>query len=198
MKLGARVCVDPGHGGNDPGATAGHVRESDLNLIFGRELGAKLINAGAKVAMTRTTDVLPGGRGKDAALMERCRIANTFRAVCFVSVHFNYSDDPHASGFQVFHAKGSLRGAALAHSVNRAVTGGEPHGHVYPDDSPQDGNRRLAVLRHTAMPAILIEFGFVSNVEDVRKARDSQERAAVLNAVVAGIDAWLKAQPLAG
>lgn len=199
MMSSRRICVDPGHGGVDPGADSHGVLEKTLALQYGLSLSSLLKAVGAAVIVTRTQDILPGFlTNKDAALMERCNIANNFKAECFVSLHFNASDNPSARGLQVFYAKGSTKGQALANAVYEATTCDKLHTGVHSDQTPEDGNRRLAVLRYTKMPAILIEFGFITNDRDRVDAQDGVKRAAVLNNVVLGIDTWLKTVPLVG
>src|SRR5690606_41106266 len=107
--------IDPGHGGTDPGAVAGGVRESDVALAHALAIGAALQAAGVAVLYTRAEDV---GR----TLASRARAANDAGAACFVSIHCNasVSTDPH--GFQIFHATGSERGEALARAIHDRVT----------------------------------------------------------------------------
>lgn len=90
-----RIVVDPGHGGKDPGAVRSRVREKDLNLAVSKELFKLLKKGGFEVKITRDTDTF-------IALSERSRIANTFKADLFVSVHTNASKNKQANGFQVY------------------------------------------------------------------------------------------------
>ncbi|MEM9032014.1 MAG: N-acetylmuramoyl-L-alanine amidase, partial [Pseudomonadota bacterium] len=75
-----RVMLDPGHGGIDPGAEAGGLREADLALTFAGELRGVLEEAGYHVAMTREDD-------RYVPLRTRVSLARGFRADVLVSLH---------------------------------------------------------------------------------------------------------------
>ncbi len=90
-----RIVVDPGHGGKDPGAVRGKYREKDWNLAVGNELAKLLKKGDFEVKSTRDTDVF-------ITLSDRSKIANTFKADLFVSVHVNSTTNAKANGFQVY------------------------------------------------------------------------------------------------
>lgn len=78
------LVIDPGHGGDKPGAIGKHSKEKDLTLSIAKKFG-KLVEDNypdVKVVYTRTTDV-------DVALAERANIANRAKADLFVSIHIN-------------------------------------------------------------------------------------------------------------
>ncbi len=90
------VVLDPGHGGIDPGAENGGVREADLMLMVARSLKESLIRAqGFEVVLTRTEDVF-------VPLETRISIARAARADVFISLHADALPEGHASGARVF------------------------------------------------------------------------------------------------
>jgi N-acetylmuramoyl-L-alanine amidase len=91
-----RVTVDPGHGGDDPGAT-GLVQEKEVTLVIARQLAA-LLRAGlrADVTLTRTGD-------ESVPLEDRTRRANLARADLFVSIHANASARRAARGVETYY-----------------------------------------------------------------------------------------------
>jgi len=104
--LHLHVVLDPGHGGNDPGAIGPDgVKEKDVNLAVCRRLKGFLEGRGAKVTMTR-------GGDEFIELEDRAVIASTVGADILVSVHANASPDDGASGFEVFYLpeSGKTRG----------------------------------------------------------------------------------------
>ena len=103
---GKIICVNPGHGGSDPGA-CGDLRESDMNLTVALRLGQLLSERGAQVIYTRTTDVR-------VPLSDRPVIANNAGADLFISIHHNGSSDPNASGTCAICYPGSDAGIRLA------------------------------------------------------------------------------------
>lgn len=79
------ICIDPGHGGNDPGYQFGSNDEKKYTLLLAQEVRAELKAAGFKVTTTRTTDV-------KIPLEERAAIAHRQGADLFISLHFNASE----------------------------------------------------------------------------------------------------------
>jgi N-acetylmuramoyl-L-alanine amidase len=91
------VAIDPGHGGQDPGAIGPTgKREKDVTLAIGREL-ARQINAtpGLKAYMTRDTDVF-------IPLNRRAQLARAAKADIFVSVHADAAENRSANGSSVY------------------------------------------------------------------------------------------------
>lgn len=113
------IAIDPGHGGQDPGAVglAGN-REKDVTLAISREL-ARQINAtpGLKAFLTRDADMyIPLGN--------RARLARTAKADMFISIHADAAENRSARGSSVYVL--SLKGASsqrarwLADKENRS------------------------------------------------------------------------------
>lgn len=192
------IMIDPGHGGArigggaglDVGATAAGYREADVALAHADQLASTLsARPGTVVRLTRT------GPSATLRLRDRVRAATDAGAQAFISVHGNASGNPDARGAQVFHARGSVRGEALARAIARAaepVTGSAVR--VFPDQSAACGNRRLYVLRRTPMPAVLVELGFLTNADERALLLDPAYRARLSGAIAAGIGAWLDAE----
>lgn len=99
---GVRVVVlDAGHGGNDPGAVYGGVKEKDLTLKIVLRLGKKIEQGmpGVKVVYTRTTDkALAPTKIED--LQKRADIANKAEGDLFLSVHVNAAKSTSAKGVE--------------------------------------------------------------------------------------------------
>ncbi len=100
MKAGMRplvVAIDPGHGGQDPGAIGpSGKREKDVTLAVAREL-ARQVNAtpGLKAYLTRDTDVF-------IPLPMRAKKARAAGADIFISIHADAAENRSASGSSVF------------------------------------------------------------------------------------------------
>ena len=93
-----RVALDPGHGGIDPGAEDGDLREADLMLAFARELKEALLRTGRfDVVMTRNSDDF-------VPLQDRMTLARRARADVFLSLHADSlaEDAGVASGMTVY------------------------------------------------------------------------------------------------
>lgn len=98
------VVIDPGHGGNDPGAVGWRgVKEKDLCLEIARKAAARINSVpGFKAFLTRKGDYF-------VSLGRRVRIAREYKADLFVSIHANDARNKSARGTEVFFL--SLSGA---------------------------------------------------------------------------------------
>lgn len=158
------VCLDPGHGGRDPGATAHALRESDIALAYALETARELERRLIAPVLTRRTDVdLAPGKGwpdpgKGVDLDARCDIANAAQANAFVSFHCN-AGRASANGCWVLHAKGSAHGAKLARYIFDELAkipglpDSDPEREVYSDASPAVGWTSRAAQLLASKPA---------------------------------------------
>ena len=90
------IVLDPGHGGLDPGAVVGNLREADLMLLLALELKEALIRTqGINVAMTRTGDTYP-------TLSDRLRFTNRNQADLFISLHADSVSEGDARGTTIY------------------------------------------------------------------------------------------------
>ena len=177
-----KIVIDAGHGGSDSGATGNGMAEKNLTLAI--VLAAKRSfdrDNRFQVSYTRTSDTYP-------SLSQRANLANNKNADMFLCVHIN-SASASAHGTETLWNKSrnsvtqkkGLTSKTLAKAMQSgavAATGFTNRGLV---DRPG-----LYVLKHTKMPACLIEYGFISNkTESARmKANTSAYGKALYKAVV--------------
>ncbi len=147
------IVLDPGHGGRDPGAIGpSGLREADVNLRLASILKRRLERA-YRVYMTRN------GPAIGVSLSARCALANTEQADVFIALHCNSATNRDACGAETYHHPASAQGRALAERIQRGLVA----------LGLKDRGVRTAefyVLRHTNMPAVLVELGFISNPGD--------------------------------
>ncbi|MFD2170989.1 N-acetylmuramoyl-L-alanine amidase family protein [Tumebacillus lipolyticus] len=161
------ICIDPGHGGYDPGACADGVREKEITLQIGLQLRDLLRQAGFQVIMTRDSDASPGGyRQIDADLRERCRISNTAGANVFLSLHVNAGGGRGAELY-VYEDGGAIAKLAKGVIHNVATICGT-HGQAVRDGGPNGTG--FAVICKTEADAMLLEIGFIDS-EDLPKIK---------------------------
>lgn len=166
-----RICVDPGHGGGDPGAIGNGLLEKDVTLDVALRLGQLLADDTAdgsgggawEVLLTRTSDVF-------VSLLERVTLANAFGADSFVSIHANAFGDPAANGTETY---------AFAEGTTAALLRDAIHARMLEAWGLTDRGTKTAnfyVLVNTAMPASLSEMGFVTNPGDALLLGDPSAR----------------------
>jgi len=167
------VVIDAGHGGHDRGGIPGQrIAEKDMTLDVALRLRNILSANGYHVVMTRSSDVF-------VPLGGRVAIANSYRNAVFVCIHFNATGRSGASGIETyFYSRESL---PLASAVHYYVTGGAP--------SANRGVRRRGyyVLRKTAIPAVLVECGFLTNPTEAAYAQSAGYRQKLADEIAAGI-----------
>lgn len=183
-----KICIDPGHGGNDSGAGGPTgLEEASVALDLSSKLSDALNEIGVDTILTREDDTF-------IELGERCDIANEWEADYFVSVHLN-SNGPTAIGIETLYK--SENGKKLAAPVHEALieaTADVDRGLKYRDN--------LYVLNGTNMPAILVEVGFISHPDTEEQFRSEGYREVVVGAIVdglakyLGIDSGEKSEPL--
>lgn len=155
------VCVDPGHGGDDQGASWEGRLEKEDNLDMALALRAALEERNIYVVMTRDGD-------DTLTLAERVEQAETEQADLYISLHRNYAEQS-ACGVEVWVSEQcSATSEELARRVDSALVGvgvQRDRGVRYGSES---GQGDYYVLSHTTMPAILVELGFLQDEEDNR------------------------------
>ena len=178
------IVVDPGHGGARPGAVYPNAEgvdiiERDLTLAISLKLRDRLLEAGYNVVMTRETDI-------DVDLYERAEIANAVNADLFVSVHCNASGTvPTYQGIYTYYFPDSKRGEKLARTIQPplcALTGAIDRG---------VSKANFVVLRETEMCAVLVETGFMSNVEELTRLCDPEYQEKVAWGIAEGVIQYL-------
>ncbi|MEE4153899.1 MAG: N-acetylmuramoyl-L-alanine amidase [Erythrobacter sp.] len=124
------VVIDPGHGGRDPGASGGGVREKDLVLAMGLGLRKLLLEAGGiRVAMTREDDRL-------ISLVERMEIARRLEADLFISIHADSAgQSSDVSGASVYTLSNEASSEAAARFAARENSADRLNGVVVEDTS---------------------------------------------------------------
>ncbi len=169
----AKVFLDAGHGGHDPGALGNSLREKDIVLSVTLKIGKILANHGVTVGYSRTTDVF-------LESADRAARANNFGANEFLSIHCNAFGDTSAKGVETYGYPGNTTGANLAKTIQDSIIASG----VY---TVNRGTKTadFAVLRLTNMPAALVELAFITNSQDADILRNRQDDLAV--AVAKGI-----------
>jgi len=167
----SKIVIDAGHGGHDPGAVGKRSKEKDNVLNVAKRLKVLLESYGHTVRLSRSTDVF-------LTLSERARLANNWNADYFVSLHDNAATAS-ATGFETFIHNGPVQSKTTG--FQSAI-----HDAIIKEIGIRDrGKKRanFAVLRETRMPAVLIEYAFISNTNDESILINEVEKLAQLTAL---------------
>jgi N-acetylmuramoyl-L-alanine amidase len=190
---GKKIMVDAGHGGSDPGAQGpGGGRETDVNLAVATKLKDKLVDLGADVRMTRTTDsnvAYPGASQKEE-LEARVALANSWPAEVFISVHSNSAANAAAHGTETYHSRNASQASKdLAKNV---------HAELVTATGFRDRGVKAAgfhVITHTTMPAILVETGFISNAVEEQHMLNPEVQDRMAAAISNGVEKTFFSNP---
>lgn len=173
MAKPVRLFIDPGHGGKDPGAVSGGLKESDSNLRISKYVAESAKRQGWAVKMSRTTD-------KFVPLPVRPKMANQWKATDFVSIHSNSTGSKMLGNATIWRTRS---GGALGHEISREINKLTP----YKDIGNYKDNRGLAVLRGAKMDATLVEVLSVSPAEERKVLKTPSMQRAYAEAIVRGI-----------
>ena len=171
------VCLDPGHGGRDPGALGITTQEKANNLIFCLKLGGELQRHGVLVKYTRTTDkdFCSGSFSDVIDLENRIIIAKSYNPDIFISCH-NNSFNKNAKGLETFCYKFGGTDQKLANDIHSKLS-------TLPFSNRGVKSGNLYVLRKfdkTSTDACLIEYGFIDSEEKL--ILDNMNNAVILAA----------------
>ena len=185
---GKTIAIDPGHGGNDAGAIGpSGVTEKSVTLRVALELADLLEAEGAKVVMTRKTDRTVSSKGAAASAVEelqaRCDIANRSGADIFISIHADSFTNPSARGTTgYYYESGGQKSQRLADCVRRAL--------CEQIRTPSRGTQpcNFYVVKHTDMPATLVELAFISNKEEEELMSSREGVSKMAHGILDGIE----------
>ncbi|MGA3169880.1 MAG: N-acetylmuramoyl-L-alanine amidase [Chthoniobacteraceae bacterium] len=199
------VVIDPGHGGIDDGTKFFGLAEKDMTLDVAQRLERLLKKFPINVVLTRHSDVY-------VSLPQRAQIANriadTNKNVIYVSIHFNQSSAEYVNGIETYYADQKIPdptdwtwvgffsrseddgpldlGENLAACMQNAMVS------QMQETNRGIKSRSLYVCRHTRMPAVLVEGGFLSNKIENQLLRNDGYRDRIAQGLAAGILGYLQ------
>jgi N-acetylmuramoyl-L-alanine amidase len=194
-----KIFLDPGHGGRDPGAVAGGVHEADINLAVAKKAKALLVARGYKVYMSRTDN-------RYLSLLERSEMANGLKSDLFISIHVNStgSKTTDANGIESYYYEydpdyPSKINADMHNNKDRIKKSVTLTNFIQDNMIQYTGaNNRgtdgqtFSVVREAAMPATLIELGFINNTKDRQKLVTSSYQQKLAKAIADGVDEYFR------
>lgn len=186
LKRKLLIILDAGHGGSDPGACANGVIEKVANFNTVMQAKIKLEKAGAKVVLTRESDIF-------VSLQARTDYSNKISkqypeyTVLFISIHHNAGGGDRAEGIYSI-TEGT--GKEVAESITKELLA--QLGQTQKCYSKRGTNNKdyYHVIRATVMPAVIIEVAFLDNNEDVKICDTVEEQKRNGEIIADGIVRW--------
>jgi len=192
------ICIDPGHGYDDPGCDSeylGEYDEADINLSISQLIRDKLQKQGFTVIMTRDSDIVPEDKKSNNSMYtinsrERCNFSNNNGADLFLSIHCNYFKDKDVSGTRLYYYVDNTETTeAYANLLENGIN------NVLGEECLVSANTRdesYDVCYFTKAPAVLAEVGFVTNPEDAKKLLDPKWQDKYAESIVEGMVNYFK------
>ena len=175
----AKIVIDPGHGGDDPGAvvTFSEKHEADHTLTTALLLKKELENLGATVILTRESD-------KSVSLENRAQLSNREKANAFISLHFDSGPNSNASGTTGYYFTSTSEN--LAQTVNKYIA------RNLTLKSQGTKFQNFLVLRENKQPSILLELGYLNNVEDNKLIESSEYQENIAKSIASALKEYFQ------
>ena len=169
VKNGIKLCIDPGHGGSEPGAIANGYVEKYLNFTLSQILAAELERLGFEVILTRNGDDY-------LTLAQRGQIARSNNCDAIISIHFN-SFNTEAHGFEAIYTLNNPFAEAIGQYVSNEVEklGLFKRGVWTRESATHPGRSWYGVLRESEpLPGVILEGLFLDNGNDILFLQDPE------------------------
>lgn len=177
------VVIDAGHGGNDMGATNNNLFEKDIALSIAKKIQANNQNKNIKIVLTRSEDAF-------LDVKSRVEFATKQNADLFISVHTNWAPkSQEKEGIEVYipndDRKGIEQCKVLANTIGTQLQS------EFKFNGTITRTKGIYVLKATECPAVLVEYGYISNPKDVALMVDENKQNQFSNLVLKGIENYL-------
>ncbi len=200
------IIVDPGHGGPDDRGCAGStgILEKDIVLTLAKQLQWTSEKHGIQLHLTRQTDT-------KKTHLQRIQVAKQNRGQLFLSLHCNTSFSPYQKGIRIYvnNPKGQLR---FPSTTKPALTGQRLKILAQADYLKQSKDFADALqtelnfltetpiqiidlplipLSDAYMPAVVLELGYLSNVEDLEKLSNAEYIVNIAQAITRAFQRYI-------
>ena len=160
--------------------------EKDINLAIGEKLKTALEKQNIQVVLTRETDEMLA-ESKSEDMKKRVQIMNDAKAKLVVSIHQNSYVTERESGAQVFYYSNSEKGKELALVLQ------ENFKKIDMDNRREaKANDSYYILRHTDVPTVIVECGFLSNWEEAQKLTTEEYQQELAQVICDGILQYIR------
>ncbi|MCF8054785.1 MAG: N-acetylmuramoyl-L-alanine amidase [Deltaproteobacteria bacterium] len=194
--LAMLVVIDPAHGGEDFGVSAGRIIEKDVTLRMARYLRDELQHRGISVRLTRDDD-------RDVSIKQRRNIAAAVQADALIGLHLNSGFGKDARGFSLYLPMVAQQASAqeeqekiladmvstnvlndsimLATEIEKSLIGtlSLASRGVYHLSTP--------LTRNADLPTVVLEIGFISNADEEKSLINDAYQREIARAIATGI-----------
>ena len=183
------IYIDPGHGGNDPGAMYKDVLEKDINLEISKLLKNELTKKGATVYLTRNGDYdlsVPNTiNNKRSDLSRRGNVINKSNCDLFLSIHLNAESSSSWHGSQVFYNSKLKENEEIAKIFQNLFKEKLNSDRNYKKDNT------LYLQNRITRPGVLLELGFLSNPNERYLLQTDNYQKKIVNVIIEGVELYL-------
>lgn len=184
---GKIITLDAGHGGSDPGAIGSDgTKEKNITLAITKIVKEILEDKGAKVYMTRTTDVdVFGPNASDAEeLQARVNVGEKYNSDMFVSLHINSSVNKNVGGFSTYYYPKTDNDLRLAKNIQNKLAAN------FGVDDLGVRQANFYVIKRISMPAVLVEMCFISNEKELTLMKGQWFQKKTARLIAEGIEKY--------
>lgn len=184
---GKIITLDAGHGGSDPGAIGSDgTKEKNITLSITKMVKEILEDKGAKVYMTRTTDVdVFGPNASDAEeLQARVNVGEKYNSDMFVSLHINSSVNKNVGGFSTYYYPKTDNDLRLAKNIQNKLAAN------FGVDDLGVRQANFYVIKRISMPAVLVEMCFISNEKELTLMKGQWFQKKTARLIAEGIEKY--------
>lgn len=184
------LVIDPGHGGKDNGSCYDDVLEDEINLNIATKLLETCMQKDWQTTITRTGDYDLASQyaknRKKEDLCKRVQYINHSGAELFISIHMNiYTANQSVHGPMVYYNEDIEKSKFLAQSIATSF-------YDYTKEGKPIHSEDFYLFRHTTIPGVLIECGFLSNDEERKKLCNDDYQNTMAELIYKGIKEYFK------
>jgi len=183
------IVLDPGHGGEDGGATANGITEKNINLAISNMLSDIFKSNGFNVVTTRTTDTMVDTYGENqrerkvSDMKNRLELYNKNDSNVVISVHQNMFTQEKYNGTQIFYSANNPKSELLAEAIKKSVVT-----FIQPDNEREtkEATKDIYLLHNATTTSVIVECGFISNTEEAEKLKDTEYQKKLAFSIFTG------------
>ena len=175
--MAKKVFLEVGHGGTDPGAVAGGLKEKDLTLPIAKAAQDELKRHGVDVKLSRKKD-------ENDRIEEAIKECNAYNPDAAAGIHINAGK---GDGAEVYHSIYGGTGKTMAKNILAEIVELGQNSRGVKTKKNSSGGDYYAFIRQTKAPAVIVECAFIDTKKDIKIIDTKAEQKAMGIAIAKGI-----------